>query len=404
MKNVLMLVFCFSLTTLLGCSNDVVDSSGLDAAIQKIVAQGVMPGFAVSVVKNDKIAFQRAYGYADIDEKVAYSNQTTQPIGSVSKLMISVALMKGIEQGLFGLETPVNDILPFVVKNPNFPDDTIRIKHLVTHTSGILDDVKVYHGANAIMKGENLGTDVAKMMISAYQVKLNGEVLSLGDFLGAYFKLDGGLYKATNFSKNRAGVNYAYSNIGASLAAYIVEVKTGKSFEEYTKSQIFTPLGMGHTFWHLQDSMRAGAATLYWARKKPLPRYVSATYPDGGLNTNNEDLGKFLLAMMRGYGGDTSFMKASSFKMMFEKKLLPVPSNMNAKEDNYGVFWVWFKNGRIGHTGGDAGAVSIFAFYPDKKTGFLFMSNIDAEDGDESYKVSVQMQELFKAIKGFEKE
>ena len=75
----------------------------------------VLPGFAVTVVKKGKVDFQEAFGYADIANQVKYTNRTIQPLGSISKTFIGVALMKAIEQGHFTLETPINDILPFPV-------------------------------------------------------------------------------------------------------------------------------------------------------------------------------------------------------------------------------------------------------------------------------------------------
>lgn len=97
------------------------------------------------------------------------------------------------------------------------------------------------------------------------------------------------------------------------------------------------------------------------------------SYPDGNLNSNTEDISLFLVEMMKGFSGSSTFLKPDSWKLMFDKKLSPVPTNMNVKEDNYGTFWVWFKSSRLGHTGGNPGVFTFFAFYPDKKNRFLFL-------------------------------
>ncbi len=106
--------------------------------------------------------------------------------------------------------------------------------------------------------------------------------------------------------------------------------------------------------------------------------------------------------MMKGFSGSSTFLKPDSWKLMFDKKLSPMPTNMNVKEDNYGTFWVWFKSGRLGHTGENPGFFTFFAFYPDKKTGFYFSGNVDLEEGDDAYTLSESQQKIITIIKEFE--
>ncbi len=374
----------------------------LDVSLSKIYDGSKFPGFSVAVIKNDEVAFQKSYGFANVSAKTAFTNQTTQNIGSVSKLMISISLMQCVEKGLFTLETNINDILPFKVTNPNSPNDPIKIKHLATHTSGIVDDAATYQADYAILKGEDVTTPIAKLLLETYKAKQNGDVMKLGDFVQNYLTPTGKLYKASNFSNNKPGENYAYSNIAASLAGYIVEVKTKISFDVYTKTNIFTPLGMKNTAWNIADLDKKNVAIQYWTKSQPLPFYTSSSYPDGNLNSSIEDMSIFMVAMMKGFSGNSTFLKADTWKLMYDKKLSPLPTNMNAKEDNSGVFWVWFKNGRVGHTGSNPGIFTFLAFTPDKKTGFYFSGNVDLEEGDDSKALSETQQKIITAIKEFE--
>ena len=114
--------------------------------------QSTIPGMAVTVVKNDTIAFQQAFGQANVAEDIKYTKQTTQPIASISKTFIGLALMQLVEKGRFTLETPINNILPFKVVNPYEPDSLITIKQLVTHTAGIRDTSLNYYQQYYIKK------------------------------------------------------------------------------------------------------------------------------------------------------------------------------------------------------------------------------------------------------------
>ena len=66
---------------------------GLDDFLKSVQAGSKLPGFAVAIVKNETVLFSGAYGFADKEKKIPYSLQTIQPIGSISKTFIALALM-----------------------------------------------------------------------------------------------------------------------------------------------------------------------------------------------------------------------------------------------------------------------------------------------------------------------
>jgi CubicO group peptidase (beta-lactamase class C family) len=405
MKKFPLFFITLMLFSILSCSKKTVTTAeDLDVNLKKISKNMLMAGFAVTVVKKDKILYQNAFGQADVAKNTPYTNQTLQPIASISKTFIGVALMKAIEQGYFTLETPINDILPFKVKNPNAPNSIIRVKHLATHTSGLTDNQATYNKSYSILAGENTTSVEAQRMINQLGFSTNGTVKSLKDFLEAYCTEGGSLYDKANFLAAEAGVSYSYSNIGAGLAAYLIEVKTGKSFSDYCTENIFKPLGMTNTSWFITPDNRPKMATLHWERNKPLPFYKIATYPDGSFITSNEDLSKYFIEMIRGYSGESTFLKKESFEMLFKKQFEvgKMPTNLNEKEENAGVFWVYFKNGRLGHTGGDFGVTTIMAFYPETKTGFIFLSNSETANLDDNVPIVTQMKTVFDNIKAFE--
>ncbi len=403
-KHIIFLLVLFSVS-LFSCSKKTISTvEDLDTSLKDLSKNMLMAGFAVTVVKQDKIVYQNAFGQADVAKGTPYTNQTLQPIASISKTFIGVALMKAIEQGHFTLETPINDILPFKVKNPNAPNSIIRVKHLATHTSGLTDNQPIYFKNHSILAGENTTSTEAQRMINELGFGLNGTVLSLKTFLEAYFTEGGNLYNKTHFLATEAGASYSYSNIGAALAAYLIEVKTGKSFSDYTTEKIFKPLGMNNTSWFLTADNRPKMATLHWERNKLLPFYITTTYPDGGLITSNEDLSKYFIEMIKGFSGTSTFLKKESFELLFKKQfeIGKIPANLNEKEENAGAFWVYFKNGRLGHTGGDFGVSTIMAFYPTTKTGFIFMTNTETDNLDDNVAIRTQMNTIFNNVKSLE--
>lgn len=75
----------------------------------------------------------------------------------------------------------------------------------------------------------------------------------LGSFLRDYLVPGRRYYRRANFGRRVPGSRYAYSNIGASLAAYLVETASGIGFDRWCDERIFEPLGMERTGWHLSD-------------------------------------------------------------------------------------------------------------------------------------------------------
>jgi CubicO group peptidase (beta-lactamase class C family) len=110
------------------------------------------------------------------------------------------------------------------------------------------------------------------------------------------------------------------------------------------------------------------------------------------------------MEMIKGFAGESTFLKKESFEMLFKKRfpLDKMPLNMNPKEDNAGIFWVYFKNGRLGHTGGDLGVTTFMVFYPDTKTGFILLSNNEVDNLEDSEPIQKQLQAILSAMKEFE--
>jgi CubicO group peptidase (beta-lactamase class C family) len=191
-----------------------IDSKKFHKNLESLSKKSILPGFSVTIIKNDSVYFQNGYGFADKILKKKYTIETIQPIASISKTFIGFSIMKGIDLGYFTLETDINTLLPFKISNPNFPNSVITIKDLVTHTSSLIDNEATY------MSLYSLGEKPS---------------MELSNFLKEYYTSDGKFYSTSNFGTIEPRKEYNYSNIASSLASYIIEIKSGISFEQFTK-------------------------------------------------------------------------------------------------------------------------------------------------------------------------
>ena len=393
-KSALYLFFFFALT-LVACNkdeddditlNEITTTAELTAALNEIYNASDAPGFAVSVVKEDAIVYQEAFGKSDIEADVSYNNQTNQPIGSISKTFVAAAIVKAIEEGHFTLETDINEILPVEVVNPKQPDAIIKVKHLVTHTSGLEDNYDAYFKGYRILPGEDLSTDGAGIFQGVFGMQQR-EALPLEDFLAEYYLEDGDLYSMDNFADAAPGSNWSYSNLATSLAAYLVEAATGTSFKDYVTINILQPLGMSNTSYDFTDLSAPNIAKLYWDKNTRLPNYANDSYPDGGIMTTNEDLAKYLTDMMKGAKGQsTTLFSAAGYEMLFNA-LLPEGKTPAGFAKSQSIFW-FLDDNLIKHDGSDPGTTCNLQFDINSDSGYLLMTNMDAvtEEHEAAYR------------------
>jgi CubicO group peptidase (beta-lactamase class C family) len=356
-------------------------ADSLNLFFEKIAAhQNGIPGFGVAVLKNDKIEYAHGFGFANLEQKLPYSTTTIQCVGSISKTFIGVSLMKCVELGLFSLDSPINDLLPFEVSNPRFSTQKITIRHLATHTSGILDRTKIYEKQNYVL--QNRTTSLPKWQLFAFRKSKKNRNMLLGTFLENYFSKKGKWFSPKNFTEFAPGESYEYTNLGAALAAYIIELKTGKSFADFTAENIFKPLEMTHSSWSLETTDLAKKARGYDKKRRFYPLYSCVTYPDGFLHTSIEDLSKYLLAMKKGYFGQSNLLKKASFAELFRPQFSveKPPKNISKREPNSGIFWTFSKNEQIGHTGGDPGVSTFMFFDPKTGNGRILVINADLDN------------------------
>lgn len=355
-------------------------SPRLDAAFQAIYEASPLVGFTVGVIRDDSIAYQGSFGFADYQTQTPYTNRTWQPIGSLSKQVLGLACLKAIELEYFTLETPINDVLPFAVVNPHSPDTPIRVKHLLSHTSGI-QDTDAYYAASYVLDSDtDVSTPGATYMMNTFGAQL-GKPTPLRHFLHAYLVEGEEDYSTTNFLNAAAGTTYAYSNIGSTLAGYLLEMSTGQTLEAFTQEYIFDPLGMTETRWNGTGLDAAHQATLHLNRDTPLPPYTLSSYPDGGLNTTNHDFARFVLEVMRGVQGRSSLFEAKTFMRLTDNALGVVPAEQPPHK-TISFFWYWDDRGRNTLYGSDPGHLTMLLLDVKRGSGYFVLQNIDYDDAE----------------------
>ncbi len=356
----------------------------LTEELATISKNSCIKGFSVAIVGADQVFYQNGFGYSDFLMKSAYTDHTIQRVGSVSKVLIGLALLKAEELGAIHLDDPINKYLPYTVQNPSFPEEPITIRQLANHTSSILDSD--YYDNNVYVLKEDSGYNGIEEMQGVFNDPHDS--VPMAQFLYNILAVDGSGYSKNGFSVYSPGSQHQYSNVGAALAAHIVELSTGLSYPLFVEKHIFKPLKMYASNWSYDDENKQ-LSKLYYG-DTVIPPYRIISYPDGGLYTSANDLARLLQELIKGYSGNGNVINEADFTKQFQYKGTIVPIDTLLQENpvftvkyDTGIFMGKTDSGYYGHTGGDFGLVSLVFFDAYHKVGRILTVNTHIDGSNE---------------------
>lgn len=313
-----------ALSLLVSCSaHDEPSSSepSLDDYMKAQLEATQLPGWSVAIVKNGKVALSTGYGMADIASGRAMTDRDILVVGSLSKTLTGTTIMTLVEQGKLSLDKDIDEVLPFKVRNPKWPDVPITLRMLMTHTSSVQESS-------------------ARLVSLA---KPGDPTVSLRELLEPYLTPGGATYvEGESFGPQKPGTTFVYSNFGAALAALVAETVAGESFHAYAKRAVFDPLGMKSTSFFMSDLDPTRLATHYtWLSTKgqqPNPQTSVPYYPATALRTTAADLGRFLTMIAR--GGELDGVRILKTETVTEMTRVQVPASAPGNDiDGQGLFW-----------------------------------------------------------------
>ena len=249
----------------------------MDARLDALVApyrEDGAPGMVAVLIRNGRVAWQTAFGLADLETHRAITLDTQFELGSVTKQFTAMAIMILSEQGKLRLDDTLDKYCP------EFPAyaRTIRIRDLLHHLAGLPDHERLMVGTiGANFFRSSKGPPAQHEFTSA-------EVLKT---LSRQPKLE--------FTP---GSRFEYSDSGYEVLGQIVERVSGERYAGFLKEKIFDPLGMRDTL--VLDERKHSGLRLALAYKKRNGRWEDITYSpenyeygDGGVESTGKDLFKW---------------------------------------------------------------------------------------------------------------
>jgi CubicO group peptidase (beta-lactamase class C family) len=240
--------------------------------MKALVDEGALVGAVTLVARNGKVFHLGAVGFQDRESRKPMRTDTIFDVRSVTKTVTAIAIMILIEEGKLGLNDPIAKYLPTSSSN------SITIHHLLTHTSGLpfsrpaeIEDITI--------KRDRTLADVVNLIMK----------------------------QEPEFTP---GTQFRYASSGFAILGRIVEVVSGKPYEQFVKERVFDPLGMHDSFFFIPADKRARVASVYrrlegklekWPEIDEYTKRAKYPAPEFGMYSTAEDLAA-LCQMMLNHG------------------------------------------------------------------------------------------------------
>ena len=254
--------------------------AGFEDNVSTVLQDGKVPGAAVILIKDGDVLLARGFGKRNKSENLNVTPRTLFPIGSSSKAFTTAAVAMLVEEGKLEWDKPIRDYLPTFKVYDQFATERITVRDLLCHRSGLSRHEFMWYGSSMTRK---------EMIERLAYLQPNVD------------------FRA----------RYQYNNLMYATAGYLIEVVTGRTWEECVATRIFKPLGMNTSNTDVEASQKTDDYALPYEERKgeieevPFYSAFQAMGPAGSISTNLEDIEHWLrFQLNEGKHGETQLLGA----------------------------------------------------------------------------------------------
>jgi CubicO group peptidase (beta-lactamase class C family) len=324
-------------------------ADSLEPYVQRLVSEGMLPGVAVVVVGRDGPLYVRGFGVADAETRAPVTPRTAFYIASSTKSFTGTLAGLLAARGVIDLDAPLSRYLPELRMNAPLSADSVTLRSLLTHTSGIRNAPITFRTA---FTGEHDDALLIRLL-------------------------------ARSEPRPRT---YAYDNLGYVAAALAMERAAGRDWQDLLKAEVFQPLGMMHTTARVSEAQAAG-----WPVASPhltLPEGVqripnlkldNTMHAAGGILSTPDDLARWIQAQLtEGRVDGRQVIPAAVIREAHRPQAMHTDTFYRYVRNGYGLGWQTadYEGERmIHHFGGFEGWRAHVSFLPDRGLGVAVLIN-----------------------------
>ena len=242
---------------------------GFDAYMEQTLKDWNTPGLGVGIVVGDKLVFAKGYGYRDYEKKLRFTTKTMQPIASNSKLFTAVAAGMLVDEGKLGWDKPIRDSVPEIQFYNDQLNSNVTLRDMLSHRTGVTRHDLIW-------------------------------------FKSPFTRRE--LFEKLKYLEPQEPMRttFLYNNLMFAAVGQIIEIKSGKRWEDFVRERIFTPLDMSTTCYTIADMLKQPDYGVPFREKRDsfdlykIPYYedTEGVAPAGAVISNIDELSHWLIALM----------------------------------------------------------------------------------------------------------
>jgi CubicO group peptidase (beta-lactamase class C family) len=242
---------------------------GFDAYMEQTLKDWNTPGLGVGIVVGDQMVFAKGYGYRDYEKKLPFTPRTMQPIASNSKLFTAVAAGMLVDEGKLTWDKPVRESVPTIEFYNDQLNSNVTLRDMLSHRTGVTRHDLIW-------------------------------------FKSPFTRQE--LFDRLKYLEPQQPMRTAflYNNLMFAAVGQIIELKSGKRWEDFVRERIFMPLGMNTTNYTIADMLKQPDYGVPFREKRDsfelykIPYYqdTEGVAPAGAIVSNIDELSHWLIALM----------------------------------------------------------------------------------------------------------
>ncbi len=242
---------------------------GFDDYMAKVLKDWNGPGIGVGIVVGDKLVFAKGYGYRDYGKKLPFTPGTVCPIASNTKLFTAVAAGMLVEDGKLTWDKPVRESVP-TIRFYNEPlNNTVTLRDMLSHRTGITRHDLIWYKSDFTRK----------------------ELFDRIQFLEP---------------QEPMRQTFLYNNLMFAGVGYMIELQSGRTWEQFVRERILQPLDMKSTGYTIAEMVKGPEHGVGFTEKRdtfelyqtPYYEDIEGVAPCGAIVSNIDDLSHWLIALM----------------------------------------------------------------------------------------------------------
>src|SRR2546422_1099571 len=243
--------------------------SGFDSYLEQVLKDWNTPGIGVGIVVNDKLVFPKGYGYRDYEKKLPFPPTTLCQIASNSKLFTAVSSGMLVEEGKLTWDKPVHESVPTIQFYNDQLNNNVTLRDMLSHRTGVTRHDLIW-------------------------------------FKSPFSRTE--LFEKLKYLEPQESMRetFLYNNLMYSAAGQIIELKSGKRWEEFVRERIFAPLEMSRTTFTISDMTQHPDHGVPYREKRDsfelykIPYYedTEGVAPAGAIISNIDGHSHWLIALM----------------------------------------------------------------------------------------------------------